>query len=233
MVRGGIRPQAGIRGVGGRGKIDRDGISGKRPARDRFRGKKFSDREAREPQQMPRGPRAIIFANDLDSHILSGRLQPVAKGNGNHGCTRMNTDKRLSTDGKTTLTAYLNLFPWSYLCESVCICGFKPLLFSSHKRQQRRPRSARGLQVRDCIACVKARSGAAILHAAGVPRRGNGLDAARGNRVLRSRVGGVRANAQIDEHRILDGHSHAVDGSYQGRPGNSVECDLLFYVIRI
>jgi hypothetical protein len=145
----------------------------------------------------------------------------------------MNTEKRLSTDGKTILTDYLVLFLGSYLCASMCICGFKPLLFSSHKRQQRRPRSARDLQVRDRIARVKARSGPAILHAAGVPRRGNDLDAARGNRVLRSRVGGVRANAQVDRHGIFDGHSHAIDWRNNTRPGNGVYRDLLFDVVGI
>src|SRR5712691_719950 len=84
LLRGGIRPQeglpavvstkAGFRGVGGRGKIDGDGISRKRSARDRVRGKIFSYRKSREPQQVPSGPRAIIVANDFDSHILSGRL---------------------------------------------------------------------------------------------------------------------------------------------------------------
>jgi hypothetical protein len=37
----------------------------------------------------------------------------------------MNTDKKLSKDGKTILTVHMILFPGYYLCGSVCICGFK------------------------------------------------------------------------------------------------------------
>jgi len=68
----------------GRGKIDGDGIAGKRSTGNRVSGKKFGDRKAREPQQMPRRSRAIIFANDFDSHVFSGRIQKVAGENRNH-----------------------------------------------------------------------------------------------------------------------------------------------------
>jgi hypothetical protein len=52
----------------GRGKIDGDGIAGKRAIGNGVGGKKFRDRKAREPQQMPRRARTIVFANDFDSH---------------------------------------------------------------------------------------------------------------------------------------------------------------------
>ncbi len=52
----------------GRGKIDRDGIAGKRSTGSRVGGKKFGYCKAREPQQMPRCARTIVFANDFDSH---------------------------------------------------------------------------------------------------------------------------------------------------------------------
>jgi hypothetical protein len=73
MVRGGIRPEEGFRGVRGRGKIDGDGVAGQRSAGDRVGRKKFGDREAGEPQQVPSGTRAIVVANDFDSHVLVGR----------------------------------------------------------------------------------------------------------------------------------------------------------------
>ena len=84
MVRGGIRPEGGVRGVRGRGKIDGDGVAGKRSAGNRVRGKKFRHRKPREPQQMPRRARAIVFANDFDSHVLSGRTQKVVGENRIH-----------------------------------------------------------------------------------------------------------------------------------------------------
>ena len=72
MVRGGIRPQEGVRGVMGRGEIDGDGVAGQRSAGHRVGGKKFRHRKSRKPQQVPSRARAIIFANDFDSHVLSG-----------------------------------------------------------------------------------------------------------------------------------------------------------------
>ena len=72
MVRGGIRPEEGVRGVMGRGKIDGDGVPGEWSARDRVSRKKFSHRETRKPQQMPRSARAIVVANNFDSHGFSG-----------------------------------------------------------------------------------------------------------------------------------------------------------------
>jgi hypothetical protein len=41
--------------------------------RDRFVGKKFSHRKSREPQEMPRGARAIVVANNFDSHVFVGQ----------------------------------------------------------------------------------------------------------------------------------------------------------------
>ncbi len=73
MVRGRVRPEVGVRGVRGRGKIDGDGIAGQRSANDRVGRKKFRNREARKPQQMPRSPRAIVFANNFDSHSVGRR----------------------------------------------------------------------------------------------------------------------------------------------------------------
>jgi hypothetical protein len=52
----------------GRGKFDGDGIAGKWSTGSRVSGKKFRYRETREPQQMPSGARAIVIANDFDSH---------------------------------------------------------------------------------------------------------------------------------------------------------------------
>ena len=72
-MRGTIRPQEGVRGLSGRGKIDGDGVAGVRPVHDRVRGKKFSHRKSREPQKMPRGPRAIVVANNFDSHGVKER----------------------------------------------------------------------------------------------------------------------------------------------------------------
>ena len=48
MVRGVVRPEVGIRGVRGRGEVDRYGIAGMWSLRDRIGGKKFRDRETRE-----------------------------------------------------------------------------------------------------------------------------------------------------------------------------------------
>ena len=73
MERGRVRPEVGVRGVKGRGKIDGDGIAGQRSANNGVGRKKLRYREARKPQQMPRGPRAIIFANDFDSHSVGRR----------------------------------------------------------------------------------------------------------------------------------------------------------------
>jgi hypothetical protein len=61
--------------VVGRGKIDGDGVAGKRSAGHGVSGQKFRYRKAREPQQVPRRARAIVFANYFDSHVLSGRTQ--------------------------------------------------------------------------------------------------------------------------------------------------------------
>ena len=57
-----------VRGLRGRGEINGDGIAGVWPVRDRVAGKKFRDRKSRETQEMPRGARAIVVANDFDSH---------------------------------------------------------------------------------------------------------------------------------------------------------------------
>jgi hypothetical protein len=54
--------------MSGRGKIDSDGVAGVRASDDGVRRQKFGDREARQPQKMPRSPRAIILANNFDSH---------------------------------------------------------------------------------------------------------------------------------------------------------------------
>ena len=84
-MRGGIRPEVGVRGVRGRGKIDGDNVAGEWSTGDSIGRKKFSYREAGEPQQVPSGARAIVIANDFDSHVLSGRVQKVADENRNHG----------------------------------------------------------------------------------------------------------------------------------------------------
>jgi len=73
MVRGMVRPEVGVRGVRGRGKVDRYGIAGMRSLRDRIGGKKFRDRETREPHQVPSGASAIVVANDFDSHVFECR----------------------------------------------------------------------------------------------------------------------------------------------------------------
>ena len=72
----------GVRGVRGRGKLDGDGVAGMRPFRDRIAGKKFRHRETRKAHQVPRGARAVVVANDFDSHRLLkwDRLQPVCSG---------------------------------------------------------------------------------------------------------------------------------------------------------
>ncbi len=68
MVRGRIRPKAGVRGKRGRGKIDGNRIARVRPRSHRIHRQKFRNRKSREPQQVPRGPRTIVIANDFDSH---------------------------------------------------------------------------------------------------------------------------------------------------------------------
>ena len=67
------RPEVGVRGVRGRGKIDGDGIARMRSLRDRVGRKKFRYRKAREPHQVPRGARAVVVANDFDSHVVGDR----------------------------------------------------------------------------------------------------------------------------------------------------------------
>ena len=67
-MRGVIRPEEGVRGVRGRGKIDGDSEAGMRSRRDRVGRKKFRYRETRETHQVPSGARAIVVANDFDSH---------------------------------------------------------------------------------------------------------------------------------------------------------------------
>ena len=62
----------------GRGKIDGNGVPGKRPAGNRVRRQKFRNRKPAQPQQMPSRPRAIVIANNFDSHFKWGRLQPAA-----------------------------------------------------------------------------------------------------------------------------------------------------------
>ena len=64
----GIGIPAAVRGVVGRGKLDGDGVAGKGAAGPRVGGKKISDRKARQAQQVPRGARAVVLANNLDSH---------------------------------------------------------------------------------------------------------------------------------------------------------------------
>ena len=81
LLRGRVRPEAGmravsrgigisaaVRGVVGRGKLDGDGVAGEKAAGPRVGGKKIRDREARQPQQVPRSARAVVLADDLDSH---------------------------------------------------------------------------------------------------------------------------------------------------------------------
>jgi hypothetical protein len=59
--------------VRGRGKIDGDGVARVWSTGDRVSGKKLGYRETRDPQQMPSGARAIIVANDFDSHGVGDR----------------------------------------------------------------------------------------------------------------------------------------------------------------
>jgi hypothetical protein len=73
MVRGVIRPKAGVRGVWGRGKFDGDGVARMGSLRDRISGQEFRDRKSREPHQVPRGARAIVVANNFDSHVVECR----------------------------------------------------------------------------------------------------------------------------------------------------------------
>ncbi len=54
--------------MSGRGKIDGDRVAGMRSARNSLRRQKFRNRKSAEPQQMPRSPRAIVIANNFDSH---------------------------------------------------------------------------------------------------------------------------------------------------------------------
>jgi hypothetical protein len=65
-----IRPEVGIRGVRGRGKIDGDGVTGQRPFFCCVAGKKFRDRKTREPHQVSSGARAVVVADDFDSHFM-------------------------------------------------------------------------------------------------------------------------------------------------------------------
>jgi len=44
---------------------------------DRVGRKKFRYRETRKPHQVASGARAIVVANDFDSHVLSGQIQMV------------------------------------------------------------------------------------------------------------------------------------------------------------
>jgi hypothetical protein len=63
----------------GRGKIDGDGVAGQRPAYNRVSRKKFSDREPGQPQKMPRGARAIVVANNFDSHGFQWRALQLVR----------------------------------------------------------------------------------------------------------------------------------------------------------
>ncbi len=130
----------------GRGKINRNGVPGEWSASNRIRRQIFRYRESREPQQLPRSPRAIVVANNLDSHIFPDRLQILIGRNCNHGCTQIDTDKnrpRQRIDRKVKLNRGIaidgslyavdtipnrckatTLFRfWFYPCKSVCIRG--------------------------------------------------------------------------------------------------------------
>jgi hypothetical protein len=56
----------------GRGKLDGNDVAGARSTGERVRRKKVGNREARVLQKMTRRPRAIVFANDVDSHVGGG-----------------------------------------------------------------------------------------------------------------------------------------------------------------
>ena len=47
-------------------------VAGQRSAHHRVGRKKFSDRKPGQPQKMPRSARAIVVANNFDSHGFSG-----------------------------------------------------------------------------------------------------------------------------------------------------------------
>ena len=72
-MRGVIRPEEGIRGVSGRGKLNGNGVAGVRFLRDPLGRKKFCNCKTREPQQVSSGARAIVVANDFDSHSVGDR----------------------------------------------------------------------------------------------------------------------------------------------------------------
>jgi hypothetical protein len=119
-----------------------------------------------------------------------------------------------------------------YPCQSVCIRGSKEFELP-HERQLRGARAAGGLEIRDRIARIEARAGPAILHARGMARRRNGLNAPGRYGVLRGCIGGVRANAKIHQRGILDGHAHAIDGRDNRGPRYGVHRKLLLHVIGI
>jgi hypothetical protein len=48
-----------------------------RRLRDHFGRKKFRHRKARKPQQVPRRPRTIVIANNLDSHIFPREFKKI------------------------------------------------------------------------------------------------------------------------------------------------------------
>jgi hypothetical protein len=87
--------------VRGRGEIDGNDKARERPSGNCVHRKKFRDRKSGEPQQMPGGARAIIFANNFNSHgIERGRTwnlcddSEIFVGHGFTGCGK--TPIRLS-----------------------------------------------------------------------------------------------------------------------------------------
>ena len=153
------------------------------------------------------------------------------------------TNQTKSTGTECVVRFLSEVFPFSalirvYLCASVV-----PNLFSAtlclrgnsvrlpDERQLRGAGAAGGLEVRDRVACVETHAGTAILQTGSVPRRGNRLHAARGDSVLRCRVGGIGADAEVHQRGILDGHAHAVDRRNDRGPRHGVHRELLLNVI--
>jgi hypothetical protein len=120
-----------------------------------------------------------------------------------------------------------SVVPFAFLCASASPWQ------SPHKRQLRGSCPAGGLEIRNRIARIKPCARAAILHSAGVPRRGDHFNAPSRNGVLRGGVAGIGADAEVHQRGIANGHAHAVDRRDNRRPRHGVHGQLLFHVIWI
>jgi hypothetical protein len=109
--------------VGSRGELDRNCEAKVGRLRDGFNGKKFRHRKSRQSQQVPRSARAIVVANNLDSHLF---LRKKKCGTTDaHGFTRMkekNRKEQKRIEGANSLPQF-SIHTVLHPCLSVCIRG--------------------------------------------------------------------------------------------------------------